>query len=151
MAFIRCYMEKSSLRGASFASFMKTCGLELLILAAILGCAFFSNPDKAFFLPSDVYYCPLKKYTGYSCAGCGMTRGFIYSAHCRIRDAFRVNLFAFPFFLLLFLRFIQLIWKSVAGRYPACEISGAVWWILLFSFMIYGLTRLFLEIFSAVG
>lgn len=145
---MRFYMAESSARSGGLAVFMKHCGLELLILTAILGAAFFSNPDKGFFLPSTVYFCPLKKYTGYSCAGCGMTRGFIYSAHGRISDAFKVNLFAFPFFMLLFLRFVQLIWKSLGRSYPACEIPGALWGILIFSFIIYGLLRLFLEIFS---
>lgn len=44
--------------------------------------------------------CGFRAYTGLSCPGCGLTRAFVAIAHGRFADAWILNPFAFPLFLL---------------------------------------------------
>jgi len=44
--------------------------------------------------------CAFRAYTGLSCPGCGLTRAFVAIAHGRFADAWLLNPFAFPLFLL---------------------------------------------------
>jgi hypothetical protein len=55
------------------------------------------NPSAVNFFP----VCPLYRYTGFYCPGCGLTRGFHSLFHGDVVDALDYNLFV-PFFFLLF-------------------------------------------------
>ena len=84
-------------------------------LAAIGGGAFvvsFFNPTTAGFFP----VCPLYKFTGIACPGCGLTRAFHALLHGDFTTALGFNALV-PFFLLLFVYFlVSMVLVAWRGR-----------------------------------
>jgi hypothetical protein len=54
--------------------------------------------------------CTLRRLTGLSCPGCGLTRSFVFLAHGQIVEAFRMNVFG-PFAFAWVLG--QLPWRAL--------------------------------------
>jgi hypothetical protein len=72
--------------------------LVWLTLAAGGICLFFLQPGKSRFLP----ICPFRALTGFTCPGCGSTRGMHQLLHGNLGAAFELNpllLLALPFLL----------------------------------------------------
>ncbi len=111
----------------SFASFLS------IVLVAVVVTPF----DSA-----DVTLCVIKNVTGLPCAGCGLTRAFVYLMHGNIQSAVKHNPLIIPVGLLLVLYFLRsallAIWRiefdvklSAIARLTLIVASGlavlAVW------------------------
>lgn len=87
-------------------------------IALVLCLYFFFDPSAAGFFPP----CPVKKFTGLECPGCGSQRAFHALLHLRLAEAFRFNPLAFaavPF----------VIYDRVTGKGPLRH-SRAPWFVL---------------------
>lgn len=59
---------------------------------ALIGLALYYLFTKLLGMP----FCPMRALTGFPCAGCGLTRAFLYLAGGKITEAARMNPMAFP-------------------------------------------------------
>ena len=81
-------------------------GVVLLWLTIVAGsvCLFVLEPGKSILFP----VCPFRALTGFTCPGCGSTRGMHQLLHGNIVAAFELNpllLLALPFFTYALLRY----------------------------------------------
>lgn len=81
-------------------------------IAAAAGLIAYFDPSKSTFLP----VCPLLRFTGFACPGCGLTRGFHALFHGDIIPALDFNLLL-PIWAVLFgWIFLSLVLLAVRGR-----------------------------------
>ena len=79
---------------------------------------------------SGVSVCPVKNLFGFSCFGCGLTRGFVSILHFDFRSAIKYNILSVPLFFAIALycafavidflwdkNFIKIVEKQLAKRY----------------------------------
>ena len=106
-----CCTRKATLK--SYTPDYRTLARAALIgVATVMVAAWFAKPGEATWLPS----CPIYKYTGLFCPGCGTTRMLYYLAHGRFIEALRYNALTL---LVLPILLYSLIRKSLAFRLPA--------------------------------
>jgi len=64
------------------------------LCGAVLAMAFILQPTDAavtLFGVEVPVTCGFRRFTGYNCPGCGMTRSFTFLAHGQVMEAFRMN------------------------------------------------------------
>lgn len=64
---------------------------------ALIGTAIYYLVTKLFGVP----FCPMRSLTGFPCAGCGLTRAFVYLAGGKFQEAAGMNPMAFPLLALI--------------------------------------------------
>lgn len=89
-------------------------GVVLLWLTIVAGaiCLFVLEPGKSVFLP----VCPFRWLTGFTCPGCGSTRGMHQLLHGNVVAAFQLNpllLLALPFLIYALVRYS---YRVMTGR-----------------------------------
>ena len=60
--------------------------------------------------------CGFRRLTGVGCPGCGLTRSFVFLAHLQPIEAFRINGFGPPLFVLVAAQIPWRIYRIAAGR-----------------------------------
>lgn len=90
----------------------------LLWLTIVAGsvCLFFLEPGKSLLLP----ICPFRALTGFTCPGCGSTRGMHQLLHGNLGAAFEFNpllLLALPFLLYALMRYSYRVMTDQPIRY----------------------------------
>ena len=86
------------------------------ICLAVVVCAFLmtATTTQASLFGWDVpVLCTLRRLTGWSCPGCGMTRSFVLLAHGQLADAFRTNVLGPPMFLVVAAQVPWSAWRIV--------------------------------------
>ncbi|MEQ1501696.1 MAG: DUF2752 domain-containing protein [Myxococcota bacterium] len=74
----------------------------LTVSVAILAAAAILHPSSeavSLFGIDVPVLCTWRRFTGYPCPGCGLTRSFVFLAHGQLRAAFGMNLFGPPAFV----------------------------------------------------
>jgi len=121
--FLRCFMKKRVL--IFFFLFV------LLIFYLLIGDYF------------HIYlFCPIKKFLGLYCPGCGVTRMCLSILKGEFYQAFRYNPLVFlclPFFLLYYLDFLYQSSRQKKSRLSFLE--PGIWYFLIFLFFTYGILR----------
>ena len=123
-------------RGTALAHWLSVCaGLALL-----LSCVF--TPES---LPGLVL-CPLKRWTGLPCPGCGVTHSFCCISHGEVSRAWAYNPFGFVFYLLAV---VLLVWPLLArlfprasARLPASRVVTFLPPVLVALMLLYGAARI---------
>ncbi|TCS86554.1 uncharacterized protein DUF2752 [Anseongella ginsenosidimutans] len=93
-----------------------------------LGLYFAFDPSMAGFFPP----CPVKKFTGLECPGCGSQRALHALLHLHFADAFRFNPLAFTAILFL-------VYDRLAGKGPLRHPHAP--WIVLVIVILYWMLR----------
>jgi len=119
-----------SIRGLAIA------GVGAMVLGA--GVVWYFDPTTASFFP----FCPLLRFTGFACPGCGLTRGLHALLHGDVLTALDFNALI-PLFLLVFgYLFASLLSIAVRGRGLMVE-KWNLWilWGLLAAMIAFGVLR----------
>src|SRR5262249_25787326 len=122
----------------------------LVIASAVLAASFLLEiPDPesvAFFGVPVPGTCTLRRFTGYPCAGCGLTRSFVALAHGRVADSLRFHPVGIVLFGLMLAQFplrAAQIHRIRTGR-PEWDLSALskFWWVLIVAMVVQWLWRL---------
>lgn len=111
-------------------------GIGAIALGA--GFLWYFDPAKAGFFPP----CPLLRFTGFACPGCGLTRGFHALLHGDVLTALDFN--ALIPLVLLFFGYIFASLISVAWRGKGVLIGNwnlGLLWVMLGSLVVFGVVR----------
>ena len=115
---------------------MAIAGIGALGLGA--GLVWYFDPAKAGFFP----YCPLLRFTGFACPGCGLTRGFHALLHGDVVTALDFNALIPLFVLILGYVVASLLSLAIRGRaILALERNLIFLWILVGVLIIFGVLR----------
>ena len=96
------------------------------------------DPTKAGFFP----YCPLLRFTGFACPGCGLTRGFHALLHGDVVTALDFNALIPLFALIVGYVVASLLSLAIRGRaILALERNLIFLWILVGVLIIFGVLR----------
>lgn len=99
---------------------------------------FWFDPSGEKFFP----VCPLYRFTGFACSGCGMTRAFHALLHGDILGALRFNLFMPVMLLFLSYIFLSLFIYAIKGRAPSVNIVPQRYlWVLFTLMLVFGVLR----------
>lgn len=134
----------------SFRNWFFNCGIELFIILAVFGLAIWSETSADIPVFGQYYACPIKKMTGYSCIGCGLTRAMIAIMHGNFRLAFHFNLLSFPLIIFLGYRLTQRISQTLFQKYPVIKTNKALIISVVLFILLFGAIRAGLEISGAI-
>lgn len=98
-----------------------------LMLAASVAYLFVFEPGKTGFFP----VCPFRALTGFTCPGCGSTRGLHALVHGDVAGAFKFNplfVLALPFLLYAFIRYSNAALRG--RRLPANQLNAKFIWLI---------------------
>jgi hypothetical protein len=102
-----------------FMDEVRCSAIERVLAVAFLFCGAFGVFVVTYFNPSTSQFfpvCPLHALTGYSCPGCGLTRGFHSLFHGDIVSALMFNVML-PIYLIVFVYIgISFMFVAVRGR-----------------------------------
>lgn len=87
-------------------------------------------------------FCPIKKFLGLYCPGCGVTRMLYSILKGQLYQAFRYNPLIFislPFFVFYYIDHLYSINKNKKKRLSFLEPS--IWYFLIVIFLVYGILR----------
>ncbi len=110
----------------------------IFLLGLLLG-YYFLNSKYNFGIP-----CPINKFTGYLCPGCGITRCIFSIIEFRLKDAFFYNPLVFiliPFFLLYFVYTHYLYIVDKEDENICMKMPKWIWTILLIVVILFGILR----------
>ena len=111
-------------------------GIGALGLGA--GLVWYFDPTKAGFFP----YCPLLRFTGFACPGCGLTRGFHALLHGDVMTALDFNALIPLFVFILGYVIASLLSLAIRGRaIVALERNLIFLWILVGVLITFGVLR----------
>ena len=111
-------------------------GIGALGLGA--GLVWYFDPTKTDFFP----YCPLLRFTGFACPGCGLTRGFHALLHGDVWTALDFNALIPLFVLILGYVVASLLSLAIRGRaIVALEKNVTYLWILVAVLIAFGILR----------
>jgi hypothetical protein len=142
-----------SIRESEYKGFREwffNCGIELIIIFAVLALAIWSETTSDIPVFGKYYACPIKKMTGYSCLGCGLTRAMIAIMHGNFSQAIHFNLLAFPLVLFLGYRLIQRISQTATNKYPVIKMNKTLIICVVLSILLFGALRAGLEISGVI-
>lgn len=113
-------------------------GAGVAVAAAGAGLIWYFNPSNVSFLP----VCPLFKFTGFACPGCGMTRGFHALFHGDVLTALDYNALI-PLFVLLFgAIFGSLLLVVIRGKGLSMKlVRPTMLWGILGLLIVFGVVR----------
>ncbi len=86
--------------------------------------------------------CPIKKFTGLYCPGCGVTRMLLNILKGNFYQAFRYNVLVFislPFFFFYYLYHLYCLSKNKTSKIQ--QLEPGIWYFLIVIFLIYGILR----------
>ncbi len=133
----------------SFIDRVKSSFIELGIISAFFFFAIYSDTYRD--IPMTSFYsCPVKDWTGYSCMGCGLTRGTIFFCHFDFIQAIMYNPFVIVIVPGVALRLYQKLSFIFFKKYLAINIKVRTVFVFLFLFFLFGITRALLEIFGVI-
>ena len=111
-------------------------GIGVLGLGA--GLVWYFDPTKAGFFP----YCPLLRFTGFACPGCGLTRGFHALFHGDLLTALDFNALIPLFVFILGYVVMSLLSLVIRGRaVVALERNLVFLWVLIGILLTFGVLR----------
>ena len=87
-------------------------------------------------------FCPIYKFTGFYCPGCGITRMLSSLMNGRFYQAFRYNPLVFimiPFVIFHFCDSVIAFWKK--RRTVLEKLEPGIWYVLIGVFIVYGILR----------
>lgn len=90
----------------------------LVICVAILTVAALMTPSTemlSFFGYEVPVMCSFRRFTGYGCPGCGLTRSFTFFAHGELLQGIQMNLLGLPMFLVVAAQVPYRILRLVRG------------------------------------
>jgi hypothetical protein len=109
-----------------------------IVMATGAAALWYFDPANESFFP----VCPLYRFTGFACPGCGMTRAFHAMFHGDIAAALDLNALAPVFVLLIGFFFISLILFAARGRGLKTELRNPyLLWTALIVLLAFGLLR----------
>jgi hypothetical protein len=111
---------------------------NLLLQAVVLGAAL------AFFClaqPTDLLVCPLRRFTGYLCPLCGLTRGLCAVGHAQFGRAVALHTLSPAVFILFVASFAMTLARLAGLRLPAVP-QARVFHVLLAVLLAYGALRI---------
>lgn len=124
-------------------------GAELLLLIAVFFLSIYADSPKE--LPViGRFSCPFHKLTGYSCAGCGISRAFIAIGHAEFTQALRLNPLAFILFPFLLFRLVKQFCATFLNKYPEMNVPVLFYPVAGFLILIFFAGRLILEISGSI-
>lgn len=89
-------------------------------------------------------FCPIRKFLGLYCPGCGVTRMLLSLLKGNFYQAFRYNPLVFvllPFLITYYLDYLYSFFKNKKTKFHVLEPSA--WYVLIGIFLIYGILRNF--------
>jgi len=135
---------------AGFKSWLIYCGLELFFIAGIFAVSAIFASSADFPLIGNLYICPFKYITGYSCPGCGLTRAFLSTAHWHFIEALQYNALVLIFFPFLLYRFIQRISETFFHEYPQIKVPFFLFFVLASVILSFGAIRIIFQLIGKV-
>ena len=108
--------------------------------AILVGSAavWYFDPLKESFFP----VCPLYRFTGYACPGCGLTRAFHAMFHGDILAAMDFNALVPVFAVLLGIFFVSLVLYAIRGRGLGIDVfKPYALWTFLIILILFGVLR----------
>ena len=111
-------------------------GIGAIVFGA--GFVWYFDPTSAGFFP----VCPLYRFTGFACPGCGLTRGFHALMHGDVLTALDFNA-VIPLYLLIFgYLFVSLISLAIRGRgVVALDRNLYLLWAIIGVLITFGILR----------
>jgi len=113
----------------------KTLAAITLLLLAPATILYRYPPDRFFFYP----LCPIYRYTGLLCPGCGATRALAALLHGHLAEAFHHNALLMLLLPLLFLYLFQALKTPQQNTWP--QIPPALTWSVLLAATIFTAAR----------
>lgn len=129
-------LEMNQIRSSTIERVLAAAGLFLGFAGAIVVAKF--NPSTSNFFP----VCPLHALTGYSCPGCGLTRGFHSLFHGDIFAALLFNLLLPVYFIVIAYLSISLFLVAARGKGLSYNIfSPRAVYVFLMVSLVFGVLR----------